>query len=323
MPTAAGGGRNMAMEAVPVTEAAALAAWRLMGRGDERQAGQAAVDAMHGALERLAIQGTIRIGEGGKDQTPKLFVGAAAGNGDGPRVDVALMPLEGATIVAKGESNALSIIAMAEEGGFLNPPDIYMEKIAAGPGLPEGAIELDREPATNLDELAKAKGIEVGDLVVCILDRPRHGELIAKVREAGARIMLIADGDVSGVIATALPETGIDIYMGIGGAPQGVLAAAALRCLGGQMQGRMVVRTDAEKKLAAAAGIGDLERTYTVHDMAAGEVTFAATGITDGVMVQGVRRRHGRAVTSSLVMRSRTGTLRHIVAHHRLARRGE
>src|SRR3954470_14761631 len=234
--------RNLALETVRVTEAAALSASRLMGRGDEKAADQAAVDAMRTALNSLNIEGTVRIGEGERDEAPMLYIGEEVGTGDGPKIDIALDPLEGTTITAKGGGNALAVMAMAEEGGFLNAPDTYMDKIAVGGGLPDNIVDLDASPAENLRALAKAKGLEIGDLVACILDRPRHEELIAKTREAGARIMLIGDGDVSGVIATSTPETGVDIYMGSGGAPEGVLAAAALRCIGGQMQARLLFR---------------------------------------------------------------------------------
>src|SRR5579883_1858712 len=237
--------RNLALEAVRVTEAAALAASKLMGRGNEKAADQAAVDAMRRALNGLAIDGTVVIGEGERDEAPMLYIGEKVGRG-GPKTDIALDPLEGTTITAKGGPNALAVVAMAAEGGFLNSPDVYMDKIAVGGGLPDDVIDIDAGPQENLRSLAEAMGSEVSDLVTCILDRPRHAELIAKVREAGARIMLISDGDVSGVIATALEESGVDIYMGIGGAPEGVLAAAALRCIGGQMQGRLVFRNDDE-----------------------------------------------------------------------------
>jgi fructose-1,6-bisphosphatase II / sedoheptulose-1,7-bisphosphatase len=234
--------RNLALEAVRVTEAAALSASRLMGRGDEKAADQAAVDAMRHALNALTIDGTVVIGEGERDEAPMLYIGEKVGTGHGPRIDIALDPLEGTTITAKGGPNALAVIAMAEAGGFLNAPDVYMDKIAVGAGLPEGIIDLDDKPAKNLKNVATAKQVDVADLVVCILDRPRHTELIAKVREAGARIMLIGDGDVSGVIATSRPDSGVDLYVGSGGAPEGVLAAAALRCIGGQMQGRLIFR---------------------------------------------------------------------------------
>ncbi len=241
--------RNLALEAVRVTEAAALAASKLMGRGDEKKADQAAVDAMRTTLNSLAIEGTVVIGEGERDEAPMLYIGEKVGIG-GPKIDIALDPLEGTTITAKGLPNALAVMAMAEHGGFLNAPDVYMDKIAVGGGLPDGVVDLDKKPAQNLADLAKAKKVDVADLVVCILDRPRHSELIAKVREAGARIMLIGDGDVSGVIATSTGDSGIDIYMGSGGAPEGVLAAAALRAIGGKMQGRLLFRNEDEKSRA-------------------------------------------------------------------------
>ncbi len=307
--------RNLALEVVRVTEAAALAASRLMGRGDEKAADQAAVDAMRRALNSLAIEGTVVIGEGERDEAPMLYIGEKVGQG-GPKVDIALDPLEGTTITAKGGQNALAVIAMAEQGGFLNAPDVYMDKIAVGGGLPAGVVDLDMKPIENLKNLAKAKGVDVADLVVCILDRPRHAELIAKVRESGARIMLISDGDVSGVIATSRPDSGVDIYMGSGGAPEGVLAAAALRCIGGQIQGRLLFRNDDEKGRAARLGIKDLNRKYGILDLAKGDVMFAATGVTDGTMLKGIRRFPGGASTHSIIMRSKTGTVRLVEATH-------
>jgi fructose-1,6-bisphosphatase II / sedoheptulose-1,7-bisphosphatase len=308
--------RNLALEAVRVTEAAALSASRLMGRGDEKAADQAAVDAMRQALNSLAIDGTVVIGEGERDEAPMLYIGERVGTGLGPKIDIALDPLEGTTITAKGGANALAVIAMADEGGFLNAPDVYMDKIAVGAGLPEGVVDLDETPAANLKNLAKAKKADISDLVVCILDRPRHSELIAKVREAGARIMLIGDGDVSAVIATSNPESGVDMYMGSGGAPEGVLAAAALRCIGGQLQGRLLFRNDDEKGRAARIGIIDLNRKYGLLDLAHGDVMFAATGVTSGTMLRGVRRFSGGAVTHSMVMRSKSGTVRYIESKH-------
>jgi fructose-1,6-bisphosphatase II / sedoheptulose-1,7-bisphosphatase len=308
--------RNLALEVVRVTEAAALAASKLMGRGDEKMADQAAVDAMRTTLNSLAIEGTVVIGEGERDEAPMLFIGEKVGLGRGPKIDIALDPLEGTTITAKGLPNALAVIAMAEDGGFLNAPDVYMDKIAVGGGLPDGIVDLDKTPAENLKDLAKAKKVDLADLVVCILDRPRHSELIAKVREAGARIMLIGDGDVSGVIATSTGDSGIDIYMGSGGAPEGVLAAAALRAIGGQIQGRLLFRNDDEKGRARKWGITDLNRKYSMTDMAKGDVMFAATGVTSGSMLKGVRRFHNGAETHSIVMRSKTGTVRWISAHH-------
>jgi fructose-1,6-bisphosphatase II / sedoheptulose-1,7-bisphosphatase len=307
--------RNLALEAVRVTEAAALAASKLMGRGDEKMADQAAVDAMRTSLNALSIDGTVVIGEGERDEAPMLYIGEKVGTG-GPKIDIALDPLEGTTITAKGLPNALAVMAMAEDGGFLNAPDVYMDKIAVGAGLPDGVVDLDKTPAQNLADLAKAKKIEVPDLVVCILDRPRHSELIAKVREAGARIVLIGDGDVSGVIATSTGDSGIDIYMGSGGAPEGVLAAAALRCIGGQIQGRLLFRNDDERGRAKKWGITDLNRKYSMIEMAKGDVMFAATGVTNGSMLKGVRRFHNGAETHSIIMRSKTGTVRWISAHH-------
>ena len=313
--------RNLTLEAVRVTEAAALAASRLMGRGDEKAADQAAVDAMRRALNSLHIEGTVRIGEGERDEAPMLFIGEQVGVGDGPAIDIALDPLEGTTITAKGGPNALAVIAMAEAGGFLNAPDTYMDKIAVGKGLPDDVVDLDADPATNLTALAKAKKVDVGDLVACILDRPRHEELIAKVREAGARIMLITDGDISGVIATSEEESGVDIYLGSGGAPEGVLAAAALQCIGGQMQGRLMFRNDEERNRATNCGITDFDRKYELSDLAHGEVMIAATGVTNGAMLKGVHRFSGGATTHSLVMRSKSGTVRYIEAFHNFERK--
>lgn len=312
--------RNLALELVRVTEAAALSASLLMGRGDEKAADQAAVDAMRNALNALAIDGTVVIGEGERDEAPMLYIGEKVGAG-GPAMDIALDPLEGTTITAKGGPNALAVVALAEKGGFLNAPDVYMDKIAIGGGLPADVVDLDATPAENLKALAKIKGVEVSDIVACILDRPRHEELIARVREAGARIMLISDGDVSGVIATSEPGSGVDIYMGSGGAPEGVLAAAALRCLGGFIQGRLLFRNEDEKARAAKWGVQDLSRKYGMDDMAKGDVMFAATGVTDGAMLKGVRRFAGGAYTHSVIMRSKTGTVRRIEATHNFTRK--
>ena len=315
--------RNLALEAVRVTEAAALSASLLMGRGDEKLADQAAVDAMRQALNTLYIDGTVVIGEGERDEAPMLYIGekVGAGIGRGPKVDIALDPLEGTTICATGGPNSLAVIAMADEGGFLNAPDVYMDKIAVGGGLPEGVVDLDETPANNLKALAKAKGTEVQELLVCILNRPRHAELIARVREAGARIMLINDGDVSGVIATSQAGTGVDMYVGSGGAPEGVLAAAALRCIGGQFQGRLLFRNDDERARAARWGVKDLNKKYSLTELASGNVMFAATGVTDGAMLRGVRRYPGGAVTHSVIMRSKSGTVRYVEAHHNLQRK--
>jgi fructose-1,6-bisphosphatase II / sedoheptulose-1,7-bisphosphatase len=305
---------------VRVTEAAALAASKLMGRGDEKAADQAAVDAMRTALNNLEIDGTVVIGEGERDEAPMLYIGEKVGRG-GTKIDIALDPLEGTTITAKGGANALAVVALASEGGFLNAPDVYMDKIAVGGGLPDGVVDLDATVKENLTSLAKAKQVDISDLVACILDRPRHAELIAKVREAGARIMLISDGDVSGVIATSQPTSGVDIYMGSGGAPEGVLAAAALRCIGGQIQGRLLFRNDDEKARAKRWGIEDLDRKYGLMELAGGDVMFAATGVTNGAMLRGVRRFHGGAYTHSIIMRSKTGTVRTIEATHDFTRK--
>ena len=313
--------RNLALEAVRVTEAAALSASLLMGRGDEKAADQAAVDAMRKALNSLAIDGTVVIGEGERDEAPMLFIGERVGTGDGPRIDIALDPLEGTTITARGGQNALSVIAMAGEGGFLNAPDVYMDKIAVGVDVPDGVVDLDEEPGENLKNLAKSMQVDISNLVVCILDRPRHAELIAKVREAGARITLISDGDVSGVIATSQPDTGVDVYVGIGGAPEGVLAAAALQCVGGFMQGRLQFRNDEERGRAAKCGISDFDRKYELDDMASGDVMFATTGVTDGAMLDGVRRFKDGATTHSIIMRSKTGTVRKIRTDHNFNRK--
>lgn len=315
----AGLDRILTMEIVRVTERAAVAAARWRGRGDEKAADQAAVDAMRKELNRLPIQGTVVIGEGERGDTPMLFNGETVGSGLGPRVDVALDPLEGTTICAKNQPNSLAVIAIAEAGSLLNAPDIYMQKIAIGPGYPSGTVDLDRSPAENITALARAKGVPVNEITVCILDRPRHAALIEAVREAGAAVRLIGDGDVAGVIHVANPdETGIDIYLGSGGAPEGVLAAAALRCTGGEMQGRLMIQSEGQRARAIAMGIKDVDRKYTHREMASGDVLFAATGVTDGNLLAGVRfARSGEITTDTVVMRSSTGTIRWIKATHR------
>ncbi len=315
--------RNLALEVVRVTEAAALAASNWMGKGDEKAADQAAVDAMRVALNGLEIEGTVVIGEGERDEAPMLFIGEKVGTGKGPKIDIALDPLEGTTICATGGSNALAVIAMAADGGFLNAPDVYMDKISVGPNLPQDVVSLDSDPLKNLKNLALAKKVDVSDLVVCILNRPRHEELIAKTREAGAKIMLITDGDVAGVIATANVDTGVDIYMGSGGAPEGVLAAAALRCIGGQMFGKLTFRNEDERNRAIRLGVSDLNKIYSLQELAHGEVMFAATGVTDGSMLQGVRRKGAGATTNSIIMRSKTGTVRTILAQHDFLKKNE
>ncbi len=313
--------RNLALEAVRVTEAAAIACWDWMGRGDEHAADQAAVDAMRTALNGLDIEGTVVIGEGERDEAPMLYIGERVGTGRGPKVDIALDPLEGTTICATGGSNALTVLAMAEDGGFLHAPDVYMDKIAVGGGLPDGVVDLDETPGANLANLARAKGRDVSDLVVMILNRPRHAELIAKSREAGARIRLIQDGDVAGVIATTRPETGIDMYAGIGGAPEGVLAAAALQCIGGQMMGRLVFNDDEQRARARQMGDADIDRKLLLDDLAHGDIMFAATGVTGGWMLAGVQRLPEAVTTQSMIMRSKTGTIRVIEATHDLRRK--
>ncbi len=313
--------RNLAMELVRVSEAAALSASLLVGRGDEKAADQAAVNAMRRALNILDIEGTVVIGEGERDEAPMLYIGEKVGTGRGHKVDIALDPLEGTSITARGGANALAVVALAQAGGFLHAPDVYMDKIAIGAGLPDHVVDLDASPAENVKNLAKAKGAEVSDIQVCILERPRHNELIAKVRETGARIMLIGDGDVSGIIATSQPHAGVDLYLGSGGAPEGVLAAAALQCIGGFMQGRLIFRNDDERGRAAKAGIKDLNRKYEMNDLAHGDVMFSATGVTNGAMLKGVRRFAGGAETHTVVMRSKSGTVRYIEAHHNFRRK--
>ncbi|MCE3232585.1 MAG: glpX [Rickettsiaceae bacterium] len=313
--------RNFAMEAVRVTEAAALASYKWMGLGDEKAADQAAVNAMRRALNTLTIDGTVVIGEGERDKAPMLYIGEKVGSGQGPEIDIALDPLEGTTICATGGPNSLAVIAMAEKNGFLHAPDVYMDKIAVGGGLPKHVVDLDNSVEANLKSLAKAKKVSVSDLVVCVLQRQRHEEIIAKLREAGARVQLIGDGDVAGVIATANTDTGVDMYMGIGGAPEGVLAAAALRCVGGQMQGRLLFDESEQRERAKRMGITDLSRKYNMEEMASGNVMFAATGVTNGSMLEGVKKFPGGASTHSVVMRSKTGTVRYIKAQHHFDRK--
>jgi fructose-1,6-bisphosphatase II / sedoheptulose-1,7-bisphosphatase len=289
-----------------------------MGLGKKNEADGAAVEAMRKAFDAIGIDGTVVIGEGEMDEAPMLYIGEKLGRG-GPEMDIAVDPLEGTTLTAKGVNNAITVIAMAERGNFLHAPDIYMQKIAVGPGLPAGVVDIDDPPAKNLRNLARAKRCDMSDLVACILERPRHEELIAKTREAGSRVSLISDGDVAGVIATTSVESGIDIYMGAGGAPEGVLSAAALRCVGGQMQGRLLFETDEQRERSRQMGIVDPGRVFSVTDMARGEVMFAATGVTSGAMLRGVRRFGAGAVTHSVVMRSKSGTVRYIEAHHNYA----
>jgi fructose-1,6-bisphosphatase II / sedoheptulose-1,7-bisphosphatase len=310
--------RNLALELVRVTEAAALAASRWIGRGDKNAADGAAVEAMRKAFDTVQIDGTVVIGEGEMDEAPMLFIGEKVGMG-GPAMDIAVDPVEGTSIAAKGAPNALAVVALAERGNFLHAPDIYMDKIAVGPGLPPGVVQLDAPVQQNLRNLARALHKDISDLMVCTLERERHAELIAKCREAGARITLIGEGDVAGVIATNQPVSGIDIYIGSGGAPEGVLAAAALRCTGGQMQGRLLFEDDGQIARARDMGVADPNRIYNIHEMAAGDVMFAATGITSGQMLRGVDRKGAGAVTHSMVMRSKSGTVRYVEAHHNFA----
>ncbi len=312
--------RNLALELVRVTEAAAIAAARWIGRGKKNDADGAAVEAMRKAFDTVAIDGTVVIGEGEMDEAPMLYIGEKVGFG-GPAMDIAVDPLEGTSITAKGGANSIATVALAERGNFLHAPDIYMEKIAVGGGLPEDVVSLDAPVKENLKNLALAKGVDVEELMICMLDRERHAEMIAKIREAGARIMLIGDGDVAGVIAASQPMTGVDMYLGSGGAPEGVLAAAALRCIGGQMQGKLLFEDDAQIERARTMGITDPNRIYTIEEMAKGDVMFAATGVTSGPMLNGVRRVGHGAVTHSIVMRSKSGTVRYIEAHHNFAKK--
>lgn len=309
--------RMLTLEVTRVTERAAILSSMLAGRGDEKAADQAAVDAMRTELNKLDIDGTIVIGEGERDEAPMLYIGEKVGTGKGPKVDIALDPLEGTTLCAKAMANSLAVLAMAEGGTLLHAPDTYMDKIAIGGGYPEGTIDLDASPEDNVRNLAKAKGVEPSQICVCILDRPRHEKMIASVRATGARVTLITDGDIAGVIYTTDPTTGIDMYMGIGGAPEGVLAAAALRCIGGQMQGRLVTDSEDQKARAAKMGVKDFNKKYTMEEMASGDVIFAATGVTDGNILEGIRYVRGGFTTHSVVMRSKTGTVRYVKAMHR------
>ena len=310
--------RNLALELVRVTEAAALAASRWIGLGKKNDADGAAVEAMRKAFDSVQINGTVVIGEGEMDEAPMLFIGEKVGAG-GPEMDIAVDPLEGTTLTAKGGPSAIATVALAERGNFLHAPDIYMDKIAVGGGLPDNLIDLDASVATNLRNLAQAKKCDISDLVACILDRDRHKELIAKTREAGARIMLISDGDVAGVIATTMPDSLIDIYLGSGGAPEGVLAAAALRCVGGQMQGRLMFENDEQIERTRSMGHADPKRVFSCEEMAKGDVMFSATGVTSGPMLRGIKRFGSGAITHSVVMRSRSGTVRYIEGHHNFA----
>ncbi len=310
--------RILSMEIARVTERAAVAAARLRGRGDEKAADQAAVDAMRRELNKLPINGIVRIGEGERDEAPMLFIGEEVGNKKGPAVDIAVDPLEGTTLCAKNMPGSIAVMAMALGGTLLNAPDVYMDKIAVGPGYPKGIIDLDAAPADNIHALAKAKGVKPNEITALIMDRPRHAELIKAVRETGASVALITDGDVAGVIHTTEPdETGIDIYLGIGGAPEGVLAAAALRCIGGQMQGRLILDTDEKRARAAKMGVKDPNKKYDMSEMVRGDCLVSATGVTTGSMLRGVEFKGERIFTHTVVMRSATGTTRWIEAEHR------
>lgn len=309
--------RILTLELARVTERAAVAAAHLRGRGDEKAADQAAVDAMRQELNRLPIAGTVVIGEGERDEAPMLYIGEEVGTRNGSAVDIALDPLEGTTLCAKNQPNSIAVIAIAERGNLLYAPDVYMEKIAVGPGYAKGVVDIDASPTDNINALAKAKGVKPHEITACIMDRPRHARLIEEVRATGAAIRLIGDGDVAGVMHTTDPdETGIDIYIGIGGAPEGVLAAAALRCIGGQMQGRLQLNTEDKIIRAAKMGISDPRKVYSLEEMAKGDVLFAATGVTDGNMLAGVKFARDYIQTHTIVMRSSSQTVREIKARH-------
>ncbi|GGF23999.1 fructose-1,6-bisphosphatase [Youhaiella tibetensis] len=309
--------RNLTLELVRVTERAAIAASGWRGKGDEKAADAAAVEAMRQELQNVAIAGRIVIGEGERDEAPMLFIGEEVGGGEGPAVDIAVDPLEGTTLCAKNQPDSICVLAMAERGGLLNAPDVYMHKIAIGAGYPEGTVDLDRTPVENVKMLAAAKGVPISEITACVLDRPRHAGLIEELRSTGVAVKLISDGDIAGVIhATNTEETGIDIYLGSGGAPEGVLAAAALRCIGGQMQARLILDTAEKRDRAKRMGISDPSRKYGVMDLASGDVLFAATGVTDGSLLEGVRVRKDALVTSTIVMRSWSQTVRWIKAQH-------
>ena len=308
---------HLADAMVRVTEKAAIAAEALAGRGDEKAADAAAVDAMRTAFNAVDFRGRVVIGEGERDEAPMLYIGEEVGTGTGPEIDIALDPLEGTTLTAKAMANALAVLAIAPRGGLLFAPDTYMDKIAIGPGYEEGIIDLDKSPSENIAAMASAKGVEVSAMTACVLDRPRHAEIIEDLRGVGARVHLISDGDVAGVINTTNPSTGIDLYVGSGGAPEGVLAAAALKCVGGQMQGRLVFRNDDERRRADRTGITDYDKKYTLHELASGETVFCATGVTKGGLVDGVVRNNGHIETDTLVMSSADGMVRKIKSWHR------
>lgn len=305
--------RNLSLALARVSEAAAIASARLVGAGNEKAADQAAVDAMRTQLNKLDIAGVIVIGEGERDEAPMLYIGEEVGSGKGPGVDIALDPLEGTTLTAKDMPNALTVIAMGPRGSMLHAPDVYMDKLAIGPGYPKDVVTMDMSPTERINALAAAKGCKPSDLMVCVLERPRHAEIVAEIRKTGARIRLITDGDVAGVMHCAEAEkTGIDMYMGIGGAPEGVLAASALKCMGGQMYGRLLFRNDDERGRAAKAGITDLDKIYTRDEMVTQDVIFAATGVTDGSIVSAARRDGDYLETETILMRSKTGSVRRL-----------
>ena len=309
--------RILSLEVVRVTERAAVAAARERGHGDEKKADQVAVDAMRAELNQLNIRGTVVIGEGERDEAPMLYIGEEVGTGEGAPVDIALDPLEGTTLCAKNQANALAVIALAQKGTLLNAPDVYMQKIAVGPGYPAGVIDIDAPARENIRRVAEAKGVPIQEVGACVMDRDRHTDLLRDLRETGCAVRLIGDGDVAAIIhATEPAETGIDIYLGIGGAPEGVLAAAALRCIGGQMQGRLILDTDEKRARAERMGISAPDRIYDVTDMAGGDCIFAATGVTDGSMLEGVKFRRDDIVTETIVMRSSSGTVREIRSRH-------
>ena len=312
--------RVLVLEMVRVTEAAAIAASTLTGRGDEKAADAAAVEAMRAALNELYMDGTVVIGEGERDEAPMLYIGEKVGSapGKGPKIDIALDPLEGTTICAKAGPNSLAVLAIAEEGNLLNAPDVYMDKIAVGPGYPPDVIDLDKSVTDNICAIAAAKGVEPREIIACVLDRPRHEKLIAELRSLGCGVVLIGDGDVAGVIATTDPDTTIDVYMGQGGAPEGVLSCAALRCVGGQFKGRLLFRNDDERARARKWGITDLDKQYDLSELAKGDCIFAATGVTDGSLLAGVKRKKGKMTTESVVMRASSGTVRWVKGEHRI-----
>ncbi len=312
--------RMLSLGLARVSEAAALASARLIGRGDEKAADQAAVDGMRTRLNELEIKGVVVIGEGERDEAPMLYIGEEVGTGTGPEVDIALDPLEGTTLTAKDMPNALAVIAMGPRGTMLHAPDTYMDKLAIGPGYRQGVVTMDMSPAERVSALASAKGCSTEDITVCVLERPRHEDMIAEIRTTGAAIRLITDGDVAGVIHCAEPSTGIDIYMGSGGAPEGVLAAAALKCMGGQMYGKLVFRNEDEAARAKKAGIKNFDRVYTRDDMVTGDVIFAATGVTDGSILPGIKREPGVLTAETILMRSKTGSVRRMTYRHPLGK---